>query len=95
MSASSLAASIPGVDSLAVKGKVVYAAHACDACHGDGGIGSAVAPRLIGVGARFTPARLAMMLRERTARMTAGGMRSVEVPDDEMKALVAYLDSLN
>ncbi len=36
-----------------------------------------------------------MMLRERTARMTAGGMRSVEVPDDEMKALVAYLDSLN
>jgi ubiquinol-cytochrome c reductase cytochrome b subunit len=94
MSASSLAASIPVVDPMVLKGKGIYEANACSACHGEGGIGSAVAPRLIGVGARFTPDRIAAMLRQPTARMTASGMRSVEVTDDEMKALVAYLGSL-
>lgn len=79
-------------DPLAAKGKEVYQAQSCSACHGEAGTGTTAGPRLIGVGSRIPPDKLADMLKQPTEAMMAGGMTPIEVSDEEMKALVAYLN---
>ena len=81
-------------DPLAAKGKAIFESHYCTACHGEGGVGTAAAPALIGVGAKFSPDQITELLRHPTAKMKAGGMPTPEFPPDEMKALVAYVASL-
>jgi ubiquinol-cytochrome c reductase cytochrome b subunit len=93
-SASLVAANVALADPLAAKGKTIFEAQSCNACHGDGGVGTAAAPPLVGIAAKFPPDRVADLLKHPTAKMTAGGMPAVDLPPDHLKALVAYLDSL-
>jgi ubiquinol-cytochrome c reductase cytochrome b subunit len=92
--ASLASANVALSDPLAAQGKAIYEAQSCNACHGDGGIGTAAGPKLIGIGARFSADKLTALLKQPTDKMTGGGMTAVEISDAEMKALVAYLDSL-
>jgi ubiquinol-cytochrome c reductase cytochrome b subunit len=78
----------------ATKGKAIFERETCNACHGDGGVGSAAAPKLLGVGSKYDAVKLDALLRKPTDKMTAGGMPAVEIKDDEMKSLIAYLQSL-
>ncbi len=95
MSASSLAtANVSLTDPLAAAGKKIYEGRSCSACHGEGGIGTPAATKLIGIGKRFLPDKLAALLRHPTEKMTAGGMPPVQLTDADMKALIAYLNSL-
>jgi ubiquinol-cytochrome c reductase cytochrome b subunit len=94
-SASLVAENVALADPLAAKGKTIFEARSCNACHGDGGVGTAAAPGLIGVGAKFTSDQLAEVLKHPTAKMTAGGMpSSADLPADDLKALIAYVVSL-
>jgi ubiquinol-cytochrome c reductase cytochrome b subunit len=93
-SASLAAANLALADPLAAKGKTIFEAQSCNACHGDGGVGTAAASALIGVPAKFTSDQLAELFKHPTAKMTAGGMPTVELPPDDMKALISYLESL-
>jgi mono/diheme cytochrome c family protein len=93
-SASLAAANAMLADPLAAKGKALFEAQSCNACHGDGGIGTAAGPALVGIAAKFTPDRLAGLLHQPTAKMTAGGMQAVDLKDEELKALIAYVESL-
>jgi ubiquinol-cytochrome c reductase cytochrome b subunit len=68
-------------------------AQSCNACHGDGGVGAAAAPALVGIGAKFPTAQLAELLKHPTAKMTAGGMPPVDLPPADLKALIAYVES--
>jgi ubiquinol-cytochrome c reductase cytochrome b subunit len=79
---------------LAAQGAKVYLAQACNACHGDGGAGTAAAPKLTGIHARLPADRLAVTLKSPSSKMTAGGMTPLDLPPDSMKALVAYLEGL-
>jgi hypothetical protein len=63
-----------------------------NACHGDGGAGTAAAPALRKT--KFSPDQLAELFKHPTAKMNAGGMSPVDLPPDDMKALIAYLKSL-
>jgi len=95
LSAASLAAAnVALADPLAAKGKTIFAAQSCNACHGDGGVGTAAAPALIGISAKLSTGQVANLLQHPTAKMTAGGMPTVDLPPDELKALVAYIESL-
>jgi ubiquinol-cytochrome c reductase cytochrome b subunit len=95
LSAASLAAAnVALADPLAAKGKTIFEAQSCNACHGDGGVGTAAAPALIGVGAKYPSDQLAQLLKHPNEKMTAGGMPTVDLPDDDLKALIAYLQSL-
>jgi len=95
LSGSSLAAAnVALADPLAAKGKDIFEQQACNACHGDGGVGTAAAPKLIGVGAKFDSERLTGLLKQPTSKMTAGGMPATNLKDEDMKALVAYVRSL-
>jgi ubiquinol-cytochrome c reductase cytochrome b subunit len=93
-SASLAAANVALADPLAAKGKAIFEAQSCNACHGEGGIGTAAAPALAGIAARLPPDRLVELLKHPTVKMTAGGMPAVNLPADDLKALIAYLDSL-
>ena len=78
----------------ATKGKQIFEAQGCNACHGDNGIGTAAAPKLVGIHAKYDPAKLQALLINPTAKMTTGGMPNVQLKDDEMTSLIAYLESL-
>jgi ubiquinol-cytochrome c reductase cytochrome b subunit len=95
LAGSSLAAANAALaDPIAAKGKAIFEQQACNACHGDNGMGTAAAPKLIGVGAKYDPEKLESILKQPTSKMTAGGMPPVELRDEDMKALIAYLESL-
>lgn len=93
-SASLAAANVALADPLAAKGKVIFEAQSCNACHGDGGVGTAAAPALVGIAAKLSPDEVAELFRHPTSKMTAGGMPPVELPPDDLKALIAYVESL-
>jgi len=93
-SASLAAANVALADPLAAKGKAIFESHYCTACHGEGGVGTAAAPALIGVSAKFSTGQITELLRHPTAKMKAGGMPTPDLSPDDMKALVAYITSL-
>lgn len=93
-SASLAAANVTLADPLAAKGKTIFEGQSCNACHGDAGVGTAAAPPLVGVAAKFNSAQLAELLKHPNAKMTAGGMPAVDLPPDDLRALIAYLESL-
>lgn len=93
-SASLAAANVSLADPLAAKGKTIFEGQSCNACHGDGGIGTAAAPVLVGINKKFTADQLVSLFQHPTAKMTAGGMPPIDLPPDDTKALIAYLESL-
>jgi ubiquinol-cytochrome c reductase cytochrome b subunit len=93
-SASLASANATLADPLAAKGKAIFEGQSCNACHGDGGVGTAAAPKLIGIKARLSPPQLEDVFKHPTAKMTAGGMPPVDLPPDDLKSLIAYLESL-
>lgn len=93
-SASLAAANVALADPVAAKGKTIFEAQSCNACHGDGGIGTAAGPVLTGEGAKHSADQLAELLKHPNAKMTAGGMSPVDLPDNDLKSLIAYVESL-
>jgi ubiquinol-cytochrome c reductase cytochrome b subunit len=78
----------------ATKGKEIFEAQGCNACHGDNGVGTAAAPKLIGVAQKYSSAQIESLLRKPTNKMTQGGMPAVDLPGDQLNLLIAYLRSL-
>jgi ubiquinol-cytochrome c reductase cytochrome b subunit len=93
-SASLTAANTALADPLAAKGKTIFESQSCNACHGDGGMGTAAAPALVGLSNKLSADQVAELFRHPTAKMTAGGMPPIDLPPDDLKALVAYVESL-
>src|ERR1700719_3124010 len=93
-SASLAAANVTLADPLAAKGKTIFEGQSCNACHGDGGEGTAAAPALAGVHKKLSPDQLAELFKHPTAKMNAGGMPPIDLPPDDLKALLAYVESL-
>ena len=79
---------------LVKEGSQIYQAQSCQACHGEGGVGSAAGPKLTGAQERWTAEQLSALLRSPSTQMTAGGMTPLDLKPEEMRALVAYLQSL-
>jgi ubiquinol-cytochrome c reductase cytochrome b subunit len=95
LSAATLAAAnVALADPQAAKGKAIFESQSCNACHGDGGVGTAAAPALVGIGAKFSPEQLAELFKHPTAKMTAGGMPPVDLSPDDLKSLIAFVESL-
>src|SRR5687767_2602222 len=93
--ASALSAPVVALlDPLAASGKKIYGSESCDACHGENGEGTPVGPKLTGATAQKPAEELAQMLRHPTPQMIEGEMKPIEVSDEDLKALVAYIKSL-
>jgi hypothetical protein len=95
LSSASLAASnISLGDPEAAKGKIIFEAQTCNACHGDGGIGTAAAPALIRVGKKLSVDQMQHLLLHPTDKMTSGGMPAIDLPPSDLSSLIAYVRSL-
>jgi ubiquinol-cytochrome c reductase cytochrome b subunit len=88
------AANVALANPLAAKGKSIFEEQGCNACHGDNGIGTPAAPKLIGVGAKYDSKKLEAILKQPTTAMAQGGMTPTELKDEDLQALIAYLESL-
>jgi ubiquinol-cytochrome c reductase cytochrome b subunit len=82
------------LDPFAAVGKKIFDGESCDACHGENGVGTSAGPKLSGATAKKSPEELSNLLRHPTAKMIGGGMKPVDLPDEDLKALVAYIKSL-
>jgi cytochrome c551/c552 len=54
-SATLAAANVALADPQAAKGKAIFESQSRNACHGDGGVGTAAAPALLGISAKYAP----------------------------------------
>jgi len=88
------AANVALADPLAAAGKKVYESESCDACHGENGTGTNAGPKLAGAMGQKSAEELSNLLRHPTAKMIEGEMKPVDMPDENLKALVAYIKSL-
>ena len=88
------AANVAIADPLAAAGKKIYESESCDACHGENGTGTNAGPKLAGAMAQKSAEELSDLLRHPTAKMIEGEMKPVDMPDEVLKALVAYIKSL-
>jgi hypothetical protein len=61
--------------------------------HGDEGVGTAAAPRLIGIGKRLSPEQLSNLFKHPPTKMNAGGMPPIDLPPKDLKALISYVRS--
>ncbi len=82
------------VNPLVAKGKGTYDAKGCSGCHGEAGLGTAAAPSLVGITAKYPEPQLADLLHHPNAPMRAGGMPAFDFSAPDMSALFAYLSSL-
>lgn len=87
------AAAIPSSEALA--GKKVFEDRQCIFCHGEGATGTPAAPRLTGVAEEFTSEELEQLIRHPNAKMAAGKMPPFPGSDNDLHAVVAYLQSLH
>jgi ubiquinol-cytochrome c reductase cytochrome b subunit len=81
------------VDPAVAQGKGIFDAHGCSGCHGQNGTG-AIAVSLVGVTGKFSTPQLIALLHHPNAKMRAGGMPAVDLPDNQMSALLKYLSVL-
>jgi ubiquinol-cytochrome c reductase cytochrome b subunit len=79
---------------LAAKGRTIFEAKSCNACHGDAGKGTPAGPPLTGISAKYSPAQLAEIFQHPTQKMSAGGMPPITLSPDDISSLIAYLETL-
>lgn len=92
--AASASAAVPAApDPLVAKGEQIFTSHACNACHGPGGAGTPLAPKLAGIGQKYPPDKLLDLFNHPTAKMDAGRMPHFQFTMDDVKAIEAYLNA--
>lgn len=79
---------------LVAKGLGIFTTKGCSGCHGTGGTGTAQAPSLVGITAKYPLPQITELLHHPNAKMLAGHMPSFDMPAPEMAALFSYLGSL-
>lgn len=73
----------------AMRGSQAFTIHSCTQCHGAGGVGGGIGPRLVGAASALTPEQLYDYIKNPRAPMP-----DFKLSDDEIADLVAYVDSL-
>ena len=61
---------------------------------GENGAGTAAAPKLTAIGNKYDSAKLESLLKSPTTAMQLGGMEPVDLKQEDLDALVTYLQSL-
>ena len=79
---------------LVAHGRALFEAESCDACHGPDGHGSESGPSLVGAAGRHPDGALSRVIRTPTAKMAESGMQPLDIPDDDLAALTAYVAGL-
>jgi len=75
----------------AAKGALLFESEGCSGCHGPQGHGGGGLFALANLGKRFSPAQLTALLHAPRPDMLQGGMQPVQLKNEDMQALVAFL----
>jgi cytochrome c551/c552 len=75
------------------KGRALFQEHGCYGCHTISGAGTPIAPDLSHVGAKYTEAALARLVRDPALHHAGAHMPKLELSEAESAALAAYLAS--
>jgi len=76
------------------QGKQLFFTQGCYGCHMVGQVGTPLGPDLSHVGAKYSLPYLAGWLRDPASQKRTAHMPKIELADDEMQSLAAYLSSL-
>ncbi len=87
------AAMAPDADVLA-RGRQVYVAQGCYGCHTLEGAGTPIAPDLSQIGHKDTRGQLEAWLRDPAMQQPTAHMPKIQLREDEVQALAAFLASL-
>jgi ubiquinol-cytochrome c reductase cytochrome b subunit len=79
---------------LTASGRRVFEGQSCDVCHGPDGHGSESGPSLVGAAARHTEGELSRIIKTPTQKMSDSGMQPLDISDDDLAALTAYVSAL-
>ena len=82
------------VNPLVAKGKGIFDSKGCSGCHGGDAMGTAAAPSLVGITAKYPLPKLTDLLHHPNPAMLAGHMPSFDLSTPDMAALFSYLSSL-
>ncbi|MHB1840439.1 MAG: c-type cytochrome [Acidobacteriaceae bacterium] len=82
------------VNPLIAKGKGIFDSKGCSGCHGSDATGTAAAPSLVGITAKYPLPQLTGLLHHPNPAMLAGHMPSFDLSAPDMTALFSYLGSL-
>jgi len=80
--------------SVAARGQSVFALNGCYGCHVVGKAGTPIGPELSYVGAKYSQPYLMRWLRDPAEQRPNAHMPALELTDDEIRALAAYLSTL-
>ncbi len=81
-------------DALVAKGKQFFVDQGCYGCHTMGKSGTPIAPDLSQVGSKYSESYLERWLRDPASQKPNAHMPKLELSEEEIKALAAYLSSL-
>lgn len=81
-------------DALGARGQSKFAANGCYGCHMVGKAGTPIGPDLSRVGTRYSPEYLTRWLRDPAMQRPSAHMPALELSDDDIRELTAYLTSL-
>jgi len=77
------------------QGQRVFAEQGCYGCHTVGKTGTAIGPDLSRIGAKYSEQSLTLWLMEPQQQKPTAHMPKIDLTDAEIRALAAYLASLN
>ncbi|HVT61095.1 MAG TPA: cytochrome b N-terminal domain-containing protein [Thermoanaerobaculia bacterium] len=75
----------------AAKGALLFESESCSGCHGPAGRGGDGLFQLGDLGKRFSIEQLAALLRKPRPDMEQGGMQAVQLKDEELRDVIAFL----
>jgi len=81
-------------DGLAARGQTVFTLNGCYGCHIVGKAGTPIGPELSRVGGRYPEQYLTRWLRDPALQRPNAHMPALELSDDDIRALAAYLTTL-
>ena len=76
------------------RGQAAFQNNGCYGCHVIGKAGTPIGPDLSQVGSKYSPDYLARWLRDPALQRPSAHMPVLELTEDDVKALAAYLGSL-
>ncbi len=76
------------------QGKRYFMDSGCYGCHVVGTMGTPIGPELTRIGAKYSSAYLERWLRDPSAQRPSAHMPTLELSEQQMKALAAFLSSL-
>jgi mono/diheme cytochrome c family protein len=92
----SIPSKAPAANPEVAKGKKVFEGQGCSTCHGEGAVGTAIAPKLTGVVKKLGGAdKVASLIHNPPPAISKAGMPTFNLTDEQTKSLIAYLESLH